>query len=79
MTAYMVKMDVMWVQVFFFGGLLLGLVAQVIAYVSGERNRRRLVGMCFGIAAIVLMAAAARIASVKARDYANSISARLGG
>jgi len=79
MTLYIVKMDVIWVYSLFLVGLSLAIVAQVIAYCNGDRTRWRLSGMWIGIVAVVIVAVAGQITSMKLRDYANSISARTAG
>jgi hypothetical protein len=78
-SAYMIKMNVMWVWWFFGAGLLLGAAAQVIAYLSGQPTCKRKVGLFFGIAALILMFVASQIAGAKLRDYANFISGRISG
>ena len=75
----MAKMNVMWVWGFFVAGLFLAAVAQIIAYLSGQPTCKRKVGLCFGIAALILMFVASQIAGAKLRDYANSISGRISG
>jgi hypothetical protein len=64
-----------YVNVFFSVGLLLGIVAQVIAYRTGNRTRARFAGMWFAILAIGLLFVAGQIAGAKLRDYANFIAA----
>jgi hypothetical protein len=73
MAAYVLTLDVMWVQICFYGGLVLAAVAQVIAYRGGDRTNMRLAGAVIGIAAAVLMAAAGQIASVKLQGFVLSL------
>ena len=55
------------VNVLFSLGILLAVVAQVIMYRSGERNKQRYRGMVVGIVASLLLFFAGQIAGAKLR------------
>ncbi len=76
---HLVSTPVYIVNALFSLGIVLAIVAQVVAYRSGQRTRQRCVAMWLGIFAACLLFAAGQIASVKLRDYANSVSARMSG
>lgn len=76
---WMMQFDARWLYTLISLGLLLAILAQVIAYRSGERKRSRLLGMWIGIAAVLLAATAGQIGSAKLQNYANFINARIGG
>lgn len=70
---------VTWLNGLFSAGLVLAVIAQVLAYRSGDRTRQRQLVMVVGILAVVSLFAAGQIAGARLRDYANFIAARQAG
>ena len=75
MATYVHTLDAMWVEIFFYSGLGLAAVGQIAAYLGGERTTMRRAGMLIGIAAVVLMFVAGKIASEKLHAYVVTMTA----
>ncbi|MBV9016954.1 MAG: hypothetical protein JO058_14980 [Alphaproteobacteria bacterium] len=68
-----------WLNVLFTFGIVLAVIAQVLAYLSGKRTWLRLIVMVMGVASTISLFAAGQIAGAVLRDYVNSVGARQAG
>jgi hypothetical protein len=67
------SMNMTSVRVLFFGGVILAILAQIVAYRAGSRTWGRFWGAAIGITGAILIAAAGQIATIKLTDLVNFI------